>query len=115
MGSSLNTQHKGQFTGLTRSRVDQEEERARMEHKNRGANSALQQQMKTAINEANDVRAGRAYSTIGSVNYLANKLDKVEQKPSGGNAFSKAKLGPDNTNSDGTAVVGEWVEPTGGR
>jgi len=72
--------------------------------------------MKNAIAEANEVRAGRP-SVVQSVNFLAQKLDKAESSgaKTGTSAFSKAKLGPNNTNTDGTAVVGDWVEPATSR
>eukprot|EP00461_Guttulinopsis_vulgaris_P003188 UN03189 len=67
-----------------------------------------------AITEANEVRTGHRMSTIGSVNYLAKKLDTVEAPPSGQSAFQKAlaeaKSRENNTNADGTPVVGVLKE-----
>lgn len=111
MGSSLSpagVQHKGQFTGLVKARVDPEEERARQElMKNKQTNSSLQTAMRQSICIANDISAGKRQSVVPSEQFLAKKLDN-------NNLFARAKA-TQGTNADGTAVVGEWIEPATSR
>ena len=100
VGQALGVQHKGEHTGLTRLRNESTEQEARLEHANRGANTAMATLMGSVVKQALEVNEGKAAPESASVAYLAKKLQnttvveavgqgQVESRGSVGNIASK--------------------------
>ena len=82
MGSTLGVAHKGTHSGLVRTRVDQDEERARMEHANRGVNKEMARIITDVVKDKK-LEAG-AEGEAASIKFLAKKIRDQDKAAHGG-------------------------------